>query len=48
LTSTHNASTTWTYNPGNTGAWVAPAPTTVGEALDRMAAQRLANFGPTP
>lgn len=32
------------YTPGNPGNWVAPAPTTVQEALDRIAAQ----IGPIP
>ncbi|MCV9886317.1 exosporium leader peptide [Metabacillus halosaccharovorans] len=36
------------YTPTNTGDWVDPDPTTVQEALDRMAAIIAANHGPIP
>lgn len=37
------------YVPGNAANWVAPAPTNVSEALDRLAAANVANgFGPVP
>lgn len=37
------------YTPGNAANWVAPAPTNVAEALDRLAAANVLNgFGPVP
>ena len=36
------------YIPADSGNWVAPPPTTVGEAIDRIAAAHVAAHAPIP
>lgn len=48
LTAIHNSSTTWTYNPQTPGNWNAAAPTTLAQAIDRLAAAYNASHGPVP
>jgi len=48
LTATHNNTTTWTYNANNGAHWATAAPTTISDAIDRLAAAFFGQHGAVP